>query len=230
MNDIFVNQEFLVQKFANGVVNYKLISGIVFQLSVFREAWIKWDDAEYPDVKYTYDAAVGQRVVLLEIEFKSNDKEEVVRERLCIFNKNTRQLFFFYVPKRSIPRELWEYELRSKAQSFSDEEYKLSIERISKKAKTQHEVNLLGSTRHKVIKIAWTCFSAYVAYIGYGSAGIFGGIFGYLLGWIVGYPFVFLFYAIYNKITPTSQGGESSARRLIVGRIEEIQKNLLNGS
>ncbi len=230
MNDIFANQEFLVQKFANGVVNYKLISGIVFQLSVFREAWIKWDDAEYPDVKYTYDAAVGQRVVLLEIEFKSNDNKEVVRERLCIFNKDTRQLYFFYVPERYIPRELWQYELRSKAQPFSDKEYKLSIEKISKKAKTQDEINFRRSARYKLIKIAWTCFSAYMAYIGYVSGGIFVGIFGYLFGWIVGYPFVFLFYAIYNKITLSAQDEESSARRLIIGRIEEIQKNLLNGN
>ena len=111
MENIELDETLKIQNVSGGIIEYKLTEGVIHQVVARTnldgvllvdgepdnnqqpEVWIKWKDEKKPELKVRYDAAVGQRVVMISV----NDGGKYAKENnLWLLNRDTGEKSFVY--------------------------------------------------------------------------------------------------------------------------------------
>ncbi len=220
----------LIQELGKGVVKYKATAGGV-SISYDAKIQIEWGDSEYkntlslPDAMMEY-IAPGQDVVLLEAKAK-NGLGNLLAENICLFNRTTGKIFFFYfldddgygesgesvekfclVPEDGLPK---------------NNNYKKSVNKLIDFLKTDAHVKV--EKIHSIITdlVMLPAVLLLGAICGYYFFGIKTAIVAVVLGWF----FVWIASIILGKILYNIFSlHDSDAKKHIRIRIKEIAGNL----
>ena len=234
----------LIQRFADGEIEYTPTEGVVYKVEtlvgviqkgltsgVIREAWVKWSDPAMPDTKFFVDAAEGQRFVLLEAKAKNNAGKSA-SERLCIFNMSTRQIYFFRTIDANLAAAARQYELKTENQPDGAKEYNAALNKIKKIVRNQYELDSSKNGEKIVAHTIYIFCGVACAWVGYHAYGMIGAVILGLLGyWFLGISVWFLILLIRDNLTRESRKetrNNISKHQAIIDRIEEIRKNLLS--
>lgn len=169
MINSLIDGSLLNQEFADGRVTYKLICGVVTQVSERGMAWIKWDDPDYPEEEYSYSARVGQEVVLLEARAESSSGKSP-DEKLWVLNRDTKQVHFLKIVKIG---ELRKNTLDTPSRPNADSNFKSALNRMSKIVHTEFDVHMKKTGKI----LSWAVFGSLLP-LWVPCLGTYFGVFG----------------------------------------------------